>query len=293
MESKPDPTPLVVIVGETASGKSALALELAKQFNGEIIAADSRTIYKDMNIGTAKPTEADQAGVPHHLLSVVAPNASFTVADFKQLADAAIADIRHRGRVPFLVGGSGLYIDAVIYDFQFLEKADDEQRHNLQALTVEELQALLREQGVPLPHNERNPRHLIRAIETKGAIATAMRRPLLPGTVLIGLQLEREILRQRITDRVEQMVSHGLLEEVAHLGRQYGWEVPAMQATGYKAFRRYIEGECTLSEAKEAFVQNDLHLAKRQRTWFKRNKSIHWISKKEEAVDLLTTKLSK
>lgn len=284
-------TPLVVIVGETASGKSALALEVAKKFNGEIIAADSRTVYRGMDIGTAKPSKAEQARIPHHLLDVVSIDETFSAAEFKHLANEAITDISARGKLPILVGGTGLYIDAVIFDFQFRPVGNPNLRGELSGLSIEELQARLKEQGIPLPENNQNPRHLIRALETGGK--PAKRKPLRENTLVIGLKIDREILKRRIRERVETMVADGFGEETKRLGKEYGWNGEALQATGYKAFRNYIRGEISLLEAKEQFLKNDLQLAKRQRTWFRRNESIHWVEKQIDAVDLITTFLNK
>jgi len=281
----------VVLVGETASGKTALAIELAKQFNGEIIAADSRTVYKHLDIGTAKPTIEDMRGVPHHLIDVVEPDAAFSAADFKRRVQDAIQDIAKRGRLPILVGGTGLYIDSVIYDFEFRKPGDPKLRERLGKLSVEELQQILIGKGIPLPENERNPRYLIRAIETEGELVTP--KELRANTLVMGLKIEREILRQKLTKRVDTMVELGFIDEAKNAAKAYGWEAPGLQSTGYKAFRGYLDGQDSLEHAKELFVRNDWQLAKRQRTWFKRNKSIHWICKKEEAVDLITTFLNK
>lgn len=291
MEPRSNPAPLIVIVGETASGKTALAIELAKQFNGEIIAADSRTIYKGMDIGTAKPTPKEQDGVPHYLLDVIYPDEKFTAADFKRLANEKIENILRRGKLPIIVGGTGLYIDSVIYDFEFRPPADPGLRARLQAMSVEELQRVLAEKDIPLPENSRNPRHLMRAIETEGIAAS--RKGLRPNTLVIGLSIDRELLKEKLVKRVDLMVGQGFLEEVRRISDQYGWGIPALQAPGYKAFRRYLANEVSLEEAKALFIQNDLQLAKRQRTWFSRNKSIQWIWKKEESVDLITSFLNK
>jgi tRNA dimethylallyltransferase len=285
-------TPLVVIVGQTASGKSVLAMDLARRFNGEIIAADSRTVYRGMDIGTAKPTLEDRAAVPHHLIDVVDPDESFNVADFQRMASAAIDDIARRGKLPILVGGTGLYVDAVIYDFGLRKPADPELRKELERLSVEELQDRLIEQGLPLPTNERNPRHLIRAIETGGE--AAMRSSLRPQTLVIGLQIDPEMLRAKITHRVDAMVDAGLVEEVRMLGGRYRWDASALQAPAYKAFRPYIEGKITLEEAKRQFVKYDWQYARRQKTWFKRNKDIVWVDNRVEKIeDLITSFLSK
>jgi tRNA dimethylallyltransferase len=281
----------VVIVGPTASGKTALALDLAERFGGEVIAADSRTVYKGMDIGTAKPAAAERRRVAHHMLDVVTPDASFTVADFQDLANAAIRDIAGRGKLPILVGGSGLYIDAVIYNFSFRGAPDGQVRRQTAALSVEELQDLLREQAIALPANERNPRHLVRTLESRGAQPSRGR--LRPHTLIIGLDPPRESLAANITRRVDAMVAAGFIDEVRSLARIYGWEVPALQAPGYKAFRAYLAGTLSLDEAKELFIRYDLQYAKRQKTWFKRNPDICWISKSADAVDIVTTFLNK
>jgi tRNA dimethylallyltransferase len=291
MESKSDSAPLVVIVGETGSGKSALGMHLAKEFGGEIIAADSRTVYAGMDIGTAKPSGREQQEVRHHLIDVVNPDQEFTAADFKELANKAIRDIYARERLPIMVGGTGLYVDSVLYDFTFRARADNELRQELQDLSIEQLQARLIEQGIPLPNNDRNPRHLVRALETNGE--PAAKRPLRPDTLVIGMSIEREVLRERIEHRVAAMMAAGLLGEVEQLVAKYGWAAPGLQSPGYKTFREYLEGKATIGEVRERLIREHMQLAKRQRTWFKRNKSIHWICKKEESVDLVTTFLNK
>jgi tRNA dimethylallyltransferase len=266
-------------------------MELARQFNGEIIAADSRTIYKGMDVGTAKPTDEDQRAIPHHMLDVALPSERFTVVDFQRQANKLIRQIAARGHLPLLVGGTGLYIDALLYDFTFREGFDVLERQRLAALSVGQLQELLTERGISLPENSRNPRHLIRALETNGAMPA--HAELRPNTSVLGLRIDKEVLAQKITHRVELMVQAGLVEEVRGLADRYGWDTPALQAPGYKAFRPYLEGEITLDEAKQRFVQNDMQYAKRQKTWFKRNPDICWISNSEEAVDLVTTYLNK
>lgn len=290
MESKSNKPPLVVIVGETASGKTALAIELARLFNGEVIAADSRTVYAHANIGTAKPTASQMDGIRHHLLDVVDPSQAFSAADFKRLANEAIADITSRGKLSIMAGGSGLYVDAVIYDYVFKPAPDPEVRAYLQRLSVPDLQAMLHSKGIALPRNSQNPRHLVRAIETEGEQAT--KSDLRRNTLLLGLQTDKTILRDRLVRRVDEMIGQGLETEASQLATAYGWDAPGLQATSYKALREYITGQISLDEAKALFVQNDWHLAKRQRTWFKRNKDINWICKKEEAVELITTFLN-
>lgn len=290
MASRSDEPPLIVIVGQTASGKSALAMDLARRFNGEIIAADSRTVYRGMDIGTAKPSIQDRTLVQHHLIDVVNPNQSFSVADFQRLANAAIVDVANRGKLPIMVGGTGLYVDAVIYNFSLRTPANPELRKELDKLSVRELQARLVDQGLPLPVNAQNPRHLIRALETSGEAAA--RGPLRPRTLVVGLQIDPESLRDKIAQRIDGMVEAGLVEEIKRLVAQYGWDVPALQAPAYKAFRPYLEGRISLDEAKQQFARYDWQYARRQRTWFKRNKDIVWKNRTEEIVDLITSFLN-
>ncbi len=285
---------LIVIVGETASGKSSLAMQLASRFSGEIICADSRTIYRGMDIGTAKPTSDDQATVPHHGLDLVNPDEAFSVSDFKEYASATIKDISSRGKMPMLVGGTGLYINAILYDYSFRPPADLKARKKLELLSVQELQDILKSREITLPNNPQNPRHLIRSIESNGFIPEA--NPLRSNTLIIGLTAERKILKKSIELRVEKMIEQGFIEEAERLGKKYGWEVQALQAPGYKAARQYIDGAMSLKEAKALFVKNDMNLAKRQRTWFGRNNSIQWVGTEEKmnkSVELITTFLNK
>jgi tRNA dimethylallyltransferase len=277
--------PLVAIVGETASGKSALALHLAEVFGGEIICADSRTIYTGMDIGTAKPTAADRSLIPHHILDVVSPDQRFSAADFKAQAEAAIADIHTRGKLPIIVGGTGLYVDAVLYDFAFRSPADPKQREELEKMSVEQLQQALTEKEIALPNNPQNPRHLIRALETGGE--PSERKPLRGETLVLGLKIDRELLEQRIENRIDDMITTGLLEEIETLAQKYSWDAPGLQAPGYRAFRPYFAGEIDIETAKKQFARNDTQLAKRQRTWFKRNEDIQWVSDFEQAKELV------
>jgi tRNA dimethylallyltransferase len=283
-------SPLIVIVGETASGKSALAMDLARQFNGEIICADSRTIYKGMDIGTAKPSLGDQAAIPHHLIDVVDPDEPFTVADFQRLALAAMADIEGRGRLPIMVGGTGLYVDAVLYDFSFKARPQHSLRQELELLSVSELQGLLVSRGLGLPNNPQNPRHLIRAIESDGA--SPAQHELRTNTLVVGVGVGREVLRNRVRARVDTMFESGLRDEVGALVKRYGKQCRALQAIGYQEFfADELAGD--LARIKDAIVLHTMQYAKRQRTWFKRNKSIHWTNEQIEIVDLVTTFLNK
>jgi tRNA dimethylallyltransferase len=278
--------PLIVIVGETGAGKSALAIKLAKQFNGEIIAADSRTVYRDMDIGTAKPTPKERAAVPHHLLDVVDPDEKFSAAEFKKMANKAIEEISQRGKLPIMAGGSGLYVDSVLFDYKFRTPAANT-REYLNKKSITELQLTILERGLPMPKNAQNPRHLIRMIETDGLVS--VKSELRPNTLVIGLRTDREGLRQRLKARADAMFKAGLINEIKLLVKLYGWDNEALRAPGYKSCREYIEGVESLEAAKKKLVQDHLNLAKRQRTWFKRNKSIQWFSTPVNWHDVVVT----
>jgi len=284
--------PLVAIAGETASGKSALAMDLAEQFDGELVCADSWTVYRGFDIGTAKPTPADRAKIPHHLLDVADPAEGFSAAVFQRLAVAAIDDISARGKLPILVGGTGLYIDSVLYDYSFLPPSDPALRTELNALGLEQLltradELELDTSGIDL----RNKRRVIRLIENNGVRPT--RQEMRSNTLVLGVRRPLDELRERIIARIDTMVDQGFVNEVRRLGETYGWDCEPMRAPGYRAFADYVQGKVSLDAAKERFRQNDLQLAKKQRTWFKRNSSIQWVDDRSYAVGLLTTFLNK
>ncbi len=201
--------PLVVIIGETGSGKSALGIDLAKRFNGEIIAADSWTVYKGFNIGTAKPGANQQDGVRHHLLNVADPEVGYSAAEFKRQAVVAIEDITNRSKIPFLVGGTGLYVDSVIYDYSFLAPGSSKLRAELSALTIIELLERIEQKKLDLSNVDiRNKRRLIRLLETEGL--SPRRSSLRPNTLILGLTIDRERLDERIVARVKHMFEAGL-----------------------------------------------------------------------------------
>jgi tRNA dimethylallyltransferase len=281
---------LIVVVGPTASGKSALAMRIAQKYDGEIIASDSRTIYRGMDIGTAKPTPEDQRLVPHHLIDVRDPDESFSAAEFKGLANKAIADIQGRGKLPVMVGGTGLYVDAVIFDYQFGPAADPTRREELNALSVEELQEICRQNDIDIPINSQNKRHLVRAIELGGL--PKHEKKLREGTLVVGIATERDTLRRRVRARAIEMLKEGVLDEVRRVGQRYGWKGEALKGNIYRIFRGIVEGEKTEEQAIEEFVRSDMALAKRQMTWFKRNPYIKWSSDPEELLDDVDTFLT-
>lgn len=268
--------PLIVIVGPTASGKSGLAMKLAKQYNGEIICADSRTVYKNMNIGTAKPSVQDQAEVPHWGIDLVEPGELFTAADFKKYALLKAQQIRDRGNIPFLVGGTGLYVNGIIFDYEFAQPRP-ELRKQLESLSLEELKEYCFNNNIELPENENNPRYVMRAIERQSTSAKGLRSPI-DNVIIVGITTERGELRTRINARANQLFEQGMLEEALQLGQTYGWDNEAMTGNIYKLARRYEAGELTLDELKQMNSSADWQLAKRQITYFKRNPFIHWLS---------------
>lgn len=268
--------PLLVIVGPTASGKSSLAMKVALEYGGEIICADSRTIYRGMDIGTAKPTTEDRRRVPHWGLDLVEPGEAFSAADFKTYAQKAIADIRSRGKLPILVGGTGLYVDGVIFDYQFA-KTDPALRQYLETLSLEELKEYCSNNNVMLPENQQNRRYVIRAIERKNVSAKRLMTPL-PQTIIVGIATKPDVLRQRIEARSEQLFEIGMVKEAKKLGKKYGWNSEAMTGNIYKLVRRFLAGEFSEDKLKQKFITSDWRLAKRQLTWLKRNQFIHWVS---------------
>jgi tRNA dimethylallyltransferase len=267
--------PLVAVVGPTASGKTSLAIELAERFGGEIICADSRTIYKGMDIGTAKPSKEEQAKVPHWGIDLIEPGERFTVADFKRYANLKIEEIRRRGHIPFLVGGTGLYVDAVIFDYQLGLAADSRERAIYEAMTIDELHEYCKRNNVTLPENKQNKRYVVRAIEQK-SINTKRRDDPIENTIIVGIATDRDILRTRIKERAEQIFDDSVVEEATILGKKYGWNNEAMTGNIYPLIHLYLEHTVSLEEMKEKFTTLDWRLAKRQLTWLRRNPYIHW-----------------
>lgn len=284
--------PLVVIVGETASGKSSLAMKLAERFDGEIVCADAWTVYGGFDIGTAKPSKKDREAVVHHMLDVADPAEGYSAAMYKEAAEGAIADIHARGTLPILVGGTGLYIDSILYDYGFLNQADSSEREELKGMSLEQLLGHAHELELDLSSIDiQNKRRVIRHIENRGVRPT--RGKLREATLIVGLRSERESLAARIETRTDAMLGAGLEQEVRNLSGRYGWGIEPMKGIGYREWRGYFAGSQTLDETRQEIIQNSLQLAKKQRTWFRRNNSIHWVNHPSNAVEIVTTFLNK
>ncbi len=286
--------PLIVITGPTASGKSGLAMELAQRYGGEIICADSRTVYKGMDIGTAKPTAHDRALVPHHLLDMVEPNQTFTVADFQRLARAAIDDIRARGGVPFLVGGSGLYIDSVVLNYTIPSSKDHDlhvaERQKLENLSIEELQQLIKKQHLAMPFNLKNKRHLVNTLLRQKQDAKHEGKPE-ANTYVVAIATDKAVLEERITKRAKEMFASNVLDEARNLGEKYGWQAEAMTGVIYRILHQVVDGTMSETEALETFIIHDRQLVKKQLTWLRRHEFVQWLSL-EDANEYLEQVLS-
>ena len=272
---QPEP-PLIVIVGPTASGKTRLAIQFAKDFGGEVISADSRAIYRGLDIGTAKPALDEQEGVPHWGLDLVGPGERFTAADFQHYAKQKIREIRLRGRVPVLVGGSGLYVDAVVYNFQFPSRGNTtNHRQKLESYSLEKLHVYCIENNIKLPENEKNKRYVINTILRNGH-ALKRKDKLDVNTTIVGITTEKSMLQERIAIRAEKLFVPEMFEEAQKAAAQYGWDSEAMTGNIYPLLHQYFDGEINLAYAKQRSKILDWQLAKRQMTWLRRNHDIQW-----------------
>ena len=284
---------IIVIVGPTASGKTALSIEVAKKLNGEIISADSMQIYQDMNIGTAKVTKEEAQGIKHYLIDVVSPEERYTVSDFKQAAEKAIQEILNKGKVPIVVGGTGLYINSLIYGIEYPEMQFDEgYREALmqKAETEIGLKALF-EQACKIDSqamqkiSSNDKKRIIRVLEiykATGKTKTELERLSREKGVqydyrVFGISKDREKLYNRINQRVDIMLEQGLIQEVDNLCKKYQKFPTAMQGLGYKEVVEYLNGILTQEEMTEKIKQESRRYAKRQMTWFRRNEDIIWL----------------
>ena len=286
--------PLLILTGPTAAGKTALSIQAAKAFDGEIISADSMQVYKGMDIGSAKIRRDEMDGVPHHLIDVLEPEEPFHVVKFQELARAAMEEIYERGHLPIITGGTGFYIQALLYDIDFTENdADPAYRETLERLAMERgaayLHGLLKERDPKAAQeiHENNVKRVIRALEFYEKTGTpisvhnaAQREKESPYRfAYVVLNRNREELYRRIDRRVDQMMEAGLLEEVDTLRKRgYDRSYVSMQGLGYKELLSYLDGECTLEEAIYILKRDTRHFAKRQLTWFKRERDTDWLS---------------
>lgn len=282
---------LLVIVGPTASGKSKLAMKTAKQFNGEIISADSWTVYKSFDIGTAKPTKADRQKVTHHLIDIVEAPAGFNAALFQVLATKAMKDIQSRGKLPILVGGSGLYIDSILFGYSFLPTVAPALRAHRTQKDLSELINEAQEKGIDLSRLDiRNKRRVIRALEANGQQPTS--RDLSSNTTVIGVDIPNPELLKRVTKRVDNMLEAGLEKEVRLLAKKYGWQKEPLKGIGYREWQDYFNGNQSLLQTKQRIIRSSMQLVKKQRTWFKRNKNIKWFTSGQKAYNFLKIQLN-
>lgn len=279
---------IIVIVGPTASGKTALSLELAKQFVGEIVNADSRQVYRGMNIGTAK-IELDQeflaGGIRHHLIDAADPGEEFSLSHFKRLAFETIDGILSRGKLPIIVGGTGLYVQAIVENLDIPAVAPDTRlRAELEKKDLLELVGMLKQRD-PEAYGKvdlKNPRRVVRALEIALSENTDQIKKFSKldpryDALQIGINISREELVARINRRVDEQINAGLVDEVRGLAQSYSWDLPAMSGIGYKQIGYFLNGQISLPEAVELIKRDTRRYAKRQMTWFKRDGSIHWI----------------
>ncbi len=281
---------LIAIVGPTGSGKSALALSLAEQFNGAIICADSRTIYRGMNIGTAKPSSDEQQRVMHYGLDLVEPGQSYSAAEFQAYTETKITEINIATKLPFLVGGSGLYIDSVLFGYKFRSPHDsDDYRRYADIEIIEMFQARYPEY---VPKVDLNNRRRLEQILSRGPADTNDRKQLKYRVLILGLNPSRELLRKHIEHRTRAMLAAGLIEEVKQLRRHYGADCAQLQTIGYSQIGEYLDGAISAEVAKAKINTDSIALARRQMSWFKRNPRIHWLSETENPAELINDYLT-
>lgn len=293
MREKPK---VIVICGPTASGKTGLSIELAKQINGEIISADSMQIYQEMDIGTAKVTKEEMQGIKHYMIDVVSPTERYSVAEYKQEAEKAVEEILKKGKVPIIVGGTGLYVNSLIYNIQYEEiPLDEEYRKSLETRVEEEgLETLYKEASEIDPKaiekiSEQDQKRILRILEiyhqtgkTKTRLEEESRKEEPKYHYFVfGLAMDREKLYDRIEKRVDIMLEQGLVKEVEKLLEKYTEFPTAMQGLGYKEVVDYLKGECTEEEMIDKLKQETRRYAKRQMTWFRKIENIIWLDTAE------------
>ena len=300
---------VVVIVGPTASGKTALSIELAKKIDGEIISSDSMQIYKDMDIGTAKVTKEEAQGIKHYLVDFVSPDQRYTVSDFKKDSETAIKEILEKGKVPIVVGGTGLYVNSLIYGIEYQDMKIDEEYRNMLIKRAEdplELEKMWDEANTIDPEamvkiSKNDMKRIIRVLEIyKSTGKTKTEQEILSrqkGTEydfkVFGISMDRERLYERINLRVDLMIEAGLEDEVRNLLEKYDEFPTAMQGLGYKEVKEYFDGILTREEMIDKIKQESRRYAKRQLTWFRRNEEIVWLDKDDGMENNIKTILER
>lgn len=288
---------VIVICGPTASGKTKLSIELAKEINGEIVSCDSMQIYKEMDIGTAKPTVQEMQGVKHYLIDFVSPDERYSVADYKKDSKKAINEIIKKGKIPIVVGGTGLYIDSLIYEIEYQEIEFDEEYRKLLESRVENegLQAIYEEakkiDEVAIekisPNDKKRILRILEIYHATGKNKTeqeiqSRKKEVEYDYHVYALNWDRQILYERINQRVDIMVENGLVQEVEKIYKKYKKFPTAMQGLGYKEVVEYLEGKCTKDEMIEKIKMETRRYAKRQMTWFRKNKQTIWLDGQEK-----------
>ena len=284
---------VIVICGPTASGKTALSIELAKRINGEIVSADSMQIYTDMDIGTAKPTEEEMQGIKHYLIDVVLPSQRYSVADYKKDAKKAIKEIIDKGKNPIVVGGTGLYIDSLIYEIEYSNiEFDENYRKKLEEEVQKEGLEKLYEKAKKIDPqaiekiSKNDKKRILRILEIYNATGknkttqekeSRKKEPEYDYRVF-ALNWDRETLYNRIEKRVDIMINNGLIDEVEEILKKYKEFPTAMQGLGYKEVVKYLNGEFTKEQMIEIIKKDTRHYAKRQLTWFRKNKDTIWLN---------------
>ena len=301
---------VIVIGGPTASGKTSLSIELAKKINGQIVSADSMQIYKDMNIGTAKPDQKEMQGIKHYLLDCISPEQRYSVADYKLQAKKAIQEILNDGKVPIIVGGTGLYIDSLIYEIEFQDIEIDLKYR-------EELEKIVEEKGLEYVYKEacridpqamekissNDQKRILRILEiykqtgkTKTELDEKSRKDPQYDYRVFAINMDRQVLYDRINRRVDIMIERGLIKEVEELCKKYNEFPTAMQGLGYKEVVEYLNKEISYEEMLEKIKQESRRYAKRQLTWFRKNKQTIWLdglSSTENNIDIIMKEYNK
>ncbi len=302
---------VIVICGPTASGKTSLSIELAKKINGEIISCDSMQIYKDMNIGTAKVTEEEMQGIQHYLIDFVSPDVRYSVANYKNDAEKAIETIIDKGKIPIIVGGTGLYLDSLIYGIEYPEiKFDEKYREKLENEIEENGLEYLYSKAKEIDEqamqkiSPNDKKRIIRVLEIYHATGKnkteqeieSRKKEVKYDYKIFAINMDREKLYERINIRVDKMIENGLIEEVEDLQKKYNHFPTAMQGLGYKEVVEYLQNQITRDEMIEKIKQESRRYAKRQLTWFRKNKQTIWLdglSEKENNIEIIEKEINR